>query len=482
MDLRRKEGRVTQGVSKGLARMRGVSRHIRSMGLIALISLSILACRIPFVGSSATGRDAITPSPLSTRRPTIPQPTSYTARTQTPDPNLESSDEQLLVDWVEGISVGEGEWLVFGMVLNRSGSDVEAVLLEITATAASGEILHQGRSSTAFYHLAQGESSPFQYQVRGLPDEVDAFSAAIVDYVPTQVERPNFDLRDVQFQPAGGQLVHITGRLVNPGEVPGRIHNITAIITDKEGHPLSVGTAAAFTRYLDPGEDTPFRISVRAEESVIDTEMAHRIFLDAVMADPVDPLGVEFLDPLDFQDAQGEFHLVGEVLNPSEEPIRTVVIAAVYDREGRVLDVAEKDLVILDSSAAYDLSLWGPMNDDPSLYQEAVSYRIQWDPLRTSPLVGTVHSIRAEVVSRSAVDLGLQISGTVQNTSDEEVRSGILRVEVRDEGGVVGAVQAEIPELLGPGEEWIFDLMIPIPGGLQAESLTLQAEAFQIIP
>ena len=338
---------------------------------------------------------------------------------------------------IQGFYDQYGAYRVVGLLKNNTDQFLDNIEVEVTIFDSEGDLLYSDVVYTLLYTLAPGESTPFELLVRdSLSEAQDVFGAAI-GFDSSNLERQVIQTRNSVVAIDENGNLHITGELFNNTQDPVQINGLAAAILDKKGGLLTAGDLSAGIQYLDPGEAGPFRVPMLGPVERIPEIGDYQIYIDSEAVPPQDYFDLKFAEPqYYFVDQFDSFHLVGEIANNSERSLTMRVVAAIYNQNGQVLDVASTDLPFssLESGSMlpYDFKYWGPLNSIPGLVDSATKYSVQWDPNWTYPNNrGTAElSISNET---NSVEAGYAIyEGIAVNNSGNILQNAVVIVSIFD--------------------------------------------------
>jgi hypothetical protein len=430
------------------------------------IALVMLACNI---GSSAE----------PTLTPTEPPPPTATAvpPTDTPEPTpteeiVEAPVEEpveepvpadtLAVVEVVGFRDEYDSLRVVGLVTNNTDRGVDSVEVEVEVFDANGNSLYTDQTNTDLYQLAPGDTSPFSLWIfEDLPD-ADNFAAIIVGQSSSEIERTEVEFKNLNMVVDDVGNVHVTGMIANNGDQPVKLGGLAAATFDANGDLFSANGYSVMIRYLEPGEDGPFRISITSPAGGA-TDVDYQLYVDAEVYDTEDFYDISFSTLNHYIDVYGSFHLVGEVTNNSEETLSIELLGAIFDAnleenpDAKVIDAASTSPPIYGvapgMTAPFDFDFWGPLNNKSGTPDLAAYYTIQWDPYWTWTSTTEYTDLTTDNDINDFDDYGGKFTGQVVNDTDAAVDGAVV---------IINLYSNETGELLITGYDSIFD---PIEAG-----------------
>jgi len=319
---------------------------------------------------------------------TIEEPTEQPTAEPLEEPATPPPGNELYIKEVNGFVDDLGSLHIVGLVVNNTNRAVDNVEVEVQIFDSSENLLFTEVTGISLYTLASGETSPFSYWVyEDLPD-ADNYVATIVGQSAAEVERAALEIDGVTFIVDDGGDLHVTGNLVNNSGNPVEVSGLAAATFDENGDLYTADSHSVLTRYLDPGEDGPFRVTMTGPKGGTANINEYEIFVDAVVIEPTESFDLVFSEThYNYLDSYASFHLVGEVTNNHNEYLTVSLIGGIYDQDGNVLDAATTDVptysIAPGETLPYDLQYWGPLNYKSDTFSIASSYTVQWDPYWT---------------------------------------------------------------------------------------------------
>ncbi len=277
---------------------------------------------------------------------------------------------------------------VVGLVKNNSERAVEDIEVEVEIFDGGGLSLHSDIANTSLYIIAPGETTPFALWVSESLPGAEYATATVVGHSTGDIEWASVEIRGTAVAVDDDGDVHVTGELYNSSGDPVQINGLAAATFDADGNLITAEAYSVASRYLDPGEDGPFRVTMLGPAEEIASIAEYLIYVDAEFTAPEDYYDLIFSEPTNnYMDKNDIFHLVGEITNNSKEHLSVDLLAAIYDDEGRVIDVASTSLPIYSLSPGetlpYDFNDWGLLNYKDGAIDDASTFSVQWDPYWT---------------------------------------------------------------------------------------------------
>ena len=355
-----------------------------------------------------------------------------------------------------------GSYRVVGLVKNYSGQAAEDIEVEIEIFDAGGLSLHSDIARAALYTIAPGEISTFALWVSENLPGAEYATATVVDHSVGEIERASVEIRGSVVTVDDDGDVHVTGELYNSRGDPVHINGLAAATFDADGGLMTAKDYSIASRYLDPGEDGPFRVTMIGPAEKIANITEYQIYVDAEYTAPEDYYDLIFSEPTNnYVDTNNTFHLVGEITNNTEEYLKVDLLAAIYDEEGNVIDVASTSLPIYSlepgETLPYDFDDWGMLNYKDGAIDDASTFSVQWDPYWT--WISEVEYVDLPIQNENSEfdDSYGRFTGEIVNDS------GLL---LSNAAVIICLYDAETGQIVAMGYESLFD---DIPAGESVE-------------
>lgn len=241
------------------------------------------------------------------------------------------------------------------------------------------------------------------------------------------------------------------------------INSIRAALFSADGEIITTETCQVCTRYLPPGGSGPFQFLIfgHPQEAVVDH---YEIYSSAEGGTFIDDFDVTFSE-LDqaYNDPAGNFHLLGDIQNDSDQILDLRLLATFYDQNQFIVGAAAYNLplssLVPGESSPYDISSIGPINAvDWSIQVDLAGSRVVDSPSYTLSTTGDEDNI-AEYLST--------FSGQVVNDTGETLQIILVVIGLREKstGRLVGLSSSLITGEFPPGSTVEYNLNVsPDPG------------------
>ena len=369
---------------------------------------------------------------------------------------------------------------VVGLVTNNSDRAVDNVEVEVEVFDADGNSLFTDVTNTDLYKLGTGETSPFHLWIfEDLPD-ADNYVATIVGQSSTEVDRAEVEFTHVNMVVDDDGEVHVTGMLLNNGDIPIKIGGLAGATFDTNGALVSADGYNVLMRYLDPGEDGPFRVTITGPAGGM-ADVDYQLYADVEVSDPEDYYELTF-SPLNYYiDVYGSFHLVGEVTNNSEEILGIELIAAIFDSnrednpDALAIDAASTSPPIYGvapgETVPFDFDFWGPLNYKTGSTDLVEYYAIRWDPYWTWTSSTEYVPLSTNNDIHEFDDYGGEFTGQVVNDTDAAVDGAVIIVNLysKETGELVITGYDSIYDPIEAGDTAIYEVYLDTPDNFDPE-------------
>ncbi len=361
-----------------------------------------------------------------------------------PESETPPPEDTIYVKTINGYRDDLGYLHIVGLVTNNTDRVVDDVAVEVAILDSDGNTLYAEITTITPFTLTPGETAPFSYWVSEELPEADRYSATVVSQSDAEIERATIKVDGVLLAVDDNGDIHLTGKIVNNSVKPILIDTLAAATFNENGKLLTADSHSVIVRYLDPGEDGPFRVTMTGPDSDSVDIAEYEIYVDAEVATPVEIFDFSTSESHYYYiDAYNFFHLVGEVTNNNNEFFTISLISGIYDVDGNVVDAATTDIptfsIAPGETLPYDFQYWGPLNYQNGAIDTASNYFVQWDPYWT-------WSSSSENVELSTDNDNFELSanqvtftGDVINDSGEEIQGATVIVTLynKDSGELV---------------------------------------------
>ena len=377
-------------------------------------------------------------------------------------------------------------WRVIGLVCNKTPEAVQNVQLEVDLFDQGGNAIYRNQNVfAALNNIAAGEASPFGlsiYDPIGAPDQV---KAAVTSSEKAVLKRATVDTQGVTTAIDDQGNLHITGELINHGDAPVEIHGLAAATFEKDGKMFTADYAGVLIHYLAPGASGPFRVSMFGPKSGATALDTYQLYFDAETTDPKEFLinaKADLKDLNPYLDANGQFHLVGEITNPGATNIGVRLLATVYDKDRHVIDASSLDTAISaikpGEAIPFAFNYWGALGGKKGLSDAFASYEVQVDPTWTWTTEMELFDLKTQNDSTQWNEFQGTFTGEVINSTGGDLESAVIMVGIYAKQAQAGAnpllatnyAFADIKDKLADGQTAPYTVYVPIPKGFNIDN------------
>jgi hypothetical protein len=459
---------------------------IKRFFFIVFLCVSVSACQVETVGDLISESQDLLVSPEIP--PSVPTPANISSGDSTPVFPTEDISS-LYVFNIKIIQDHPEPNRVIGLVINRTEHWVTNIKVDIQIYDSNDALLVNDTTTTSINSLSSGEISPFMLLVDDtLPNEVYTI-ATVTDYDQTELQRVEVVIRKDSISYDDRDYIHIMGELYNHNLFPIFIQTLAVATFDPDGNLANTDSQAIYSRYLDPGEVSPFRATLQGTGVIAQDIISYRVFIDASITAPEDFFDLEINPDLNhFVDRFGLFHLVGEITNKSEYVLDTHLLAAIYDSDGLIVDVSTTRLPLFaipnGETLPFDFNTWGPLNFNEGSIDSASAFSVQWDPHWTWHSEINYVPLAIDGHNKQIYPTHGIFSGMLINTSASRISNATVIVSLYDinTGTLLITSAREISEILLTGTSIDYEVNLDFPITIDLDSVDIKISAFGKIP
>ncbi|MFH1635350.1 MAG: FxLYD domain-containing protein [Chloroflexota bacterium] len=349
---------------------------------VALVAVLILAGRLNW---------NFTPATASQPAQTVSETPPVIVQSETPQATYPTATNiPAMQEVIEGLGVVDatltqdrwGGLKIIGLLRNKNPFAVRDISLQASLLDGSGALL----SEQWAYISSLGPGSEFLFIVytdtnfQAVRSYEIVISQGVYDdtYTGDQVKLGLQKKRITNWKDHG---IVICGELINQGNHDIYIIEATAAVFNQSGQILGAVEPYVPYQYLNPQETIPICFELSdLPDSIIQEISDYQLFIASSLEDaPADLPIVTSVDNF-YIDRYGIVHLVGLITNNGDTPAYPFLVAGLYDKDGNVISATNfypsPNIIFPNMSIPYDIHNWGPVNDDPGLSQEIVSYQV----------------------------------------------------------------------------------------------------------
>jgi hypothetical protein len=413
-------------------------------------------------------------------------------QTQDPIPTTSLPIDEISTEMdIQGIRVVNDDTFshrIIGLVRNNSDFSITNVKVAIQVFNTDGELIIDDIVSTALTSLVPGSSSPFVLWLQEPPPSNLRLSASVIDYTKAEFQRTDVKTRQQYITIDDNNDIHITGEIINNTLYPVQLVSFAAAVCNTDGDLLTTNSQSVFTRYLGPGEVSPYRVTMHRTGKNSTDLLEQKVYIDARIVNPEDYQNIEINNNLNqYKDRFGEFHLVGEITNHSKNKMNVGLVAGIYDSKGFVIDVATTRLALNSiypgESLPFDFNTWGPLSYKKGALELAETFSVQWDPFLSWPNELNYARLKLEIRSLEINPTHGIFKGKLINETDFDVSSTVViaRIYDQDTGNILATKDEEFITLIPPGGEYSYQLVVEYGESINPEFVDILIDAYGTI-
>jgi hypothetical protein len=388
-----------------------------------------------------------------------------------------------------------GAWRVVGVITNNSTKPVSKIVTGVETYTKSGQPADQGEDVAAYPDdLQPGAQAPFtawiDREIPGLDHfDVEEDECVLAD----SAERARVDVHGGQMALDDAGAAQVTAELVNPGTKAILVNGLMAAVYDKNGAILAADYVNVATRYLEPGETGPVRVSLDLPPGGAQQAKSYKFFMDAVVDQPAPlPLSVSHDIKIisHYTDNNGQFHLVGQITNPGKQELMASMQATVYTDSTKsvVADAAYLDTLVPiqpGETLPFDLTNWGALNSTRGLWDRLAKQNavisLRLEPFLTWTETTSVAELSLGDGNVSVNNQQALFTGKVQNDMSGRINAGEVVAVVRQKssGEIVatGRQALDITDSAAPGQILGYSITVTLPPNLDPTNLVTEVSA-----
>ncbi len=362
---------------------------------------------------------------------------------------------------------------IIGLISNDSEVTIRDVEVEIEVFDTNNNIIHTGNTTSGVTHITPQGTAPFELIVADPLVNPSSFAARITNANVLEGYPAGLN------QPQGivivedGRNLHITGEIYNNTVRPVRLHGVAVAIRSADGQLVAASPADVSIGYLRSAEKGPFRITVPMPPAIADVSaLSAQIYYDAEVSEVNQPYNVNLTPLSSYVDAQNDVHIVGNVVNNSDEFITVRVVAGVYDENSNVIDAAMTDTALYaippGESIPYDLCgagtlcSWGPLRALDDAKAKAANYLVQLDQTFTWATDVQLTSLQVVDSSQEYTPEAAIFKGQLINNTNVAVETPTVVIAIRhaETGALLSTGFQRFSQTLGVNEGVDYEVRI----------------------
>jgi hypothetical protein len=340
-----------------------------------------------------------------------------------------------------------GTYRIVGMLVNNTNNVLTGIKLRIEIKDEAGNSLLKENGNpvpNGIFHpmlktLAPGEVSPFEYSFDNAINPPASYDVKIQGYQSGEANRANLTAENVQISDNGSGWYYLTGELVNKGSQGVQINDLAGAVLDSSNNVLSADWTVGFVTQLTPngdpagGDRTPFEINF--PNPGISGTPSWSLYWDANLVSNVATSLLTTTITNGYVDQNGAQHVVGWVLNHSNQALTTLVVSGLYDENGNVLDASyfnNATPIPAGGSIPFNIVNFSYVDNNQAQASQVRTFTSQVDPAKINQVNNHISILETskETVQRDVASW--TVNGNITNTSDQELSSIIVVVSIMD--------------------------------------------------
>jgi hypothetical protein len=382
-----------------------------------------------------------------TQTPLPPSPTSLPLTTETPIPAatetpitaaqtgtstaIQPVGGQVTVMEMNSFKDESDYWYFYGLVRNDTEQTISDLQIEVKLLDSTETEIYTYTTRSILNYLAPGETSPFSdYTTAAFPDGKTMQASVVGSNSTEAINRATLEYRGITMWTDDYNNVYLSGEVFNANTNPVKINSIGGSLTDDTGKLVTASYAYPVLGYIELNGSSPFTMMFDAPLGQAAALTRYNFYSDALSTDPATTYDISLSDKNnDYQDSNGDTHLVGSVTNNNSEPMNIYLVAGIYDKDGNCVDASSIYLPVpLNPGMAfpYDLNMWGPMDYAPAAYETASDFKIIVDWASTHEASPPAYTLTTQNDTNAYDGSISKFNGTVINNSGRDLTVAIV--------------------------------------------------------
>ena len=435
-------------------------------------------------------------STQSTQTPQPPSPTSPPPPTETPIPIATSTVEiatppvvstfeipvsgQVNILEINGFKDEADYWYFYGLVRNDSERTIYDLQIEVNLLDSFGTGVYSYTTNTILYYLAPGETSPFSdFTTEPFPDGETMQATLVAQNSTEAINRANLEYRGITMWVDDYNDIYLAGEVFNGNPDPVEINAIAGSLTDETGKLVTASYAYPFLDYVEPNGSGPFVMMFDAPIGQAGALTNYALYSDALITNPTSTYDISLSDkPNDYQDNNGDMHLVGSATNNNTKPMNLFLVAGAYDENRNCIDANTLYVPIPlnpGETFPYDFIMWGALDYVPAAYEAATQFNINIDWLSTYEASSQAYTLTTEDETHSFDQSIGTFNGIVVNNSGQNLTTAIVIVALYDKtsGELIATSYSFVPESMTKDASGTYEVYLYPPNDIDPANIDI---------
>jgi hypothetical protein len=334
-------------------------------------------------------------------------------------------------------------------------------------------------------YLAPGDTSPFSdFTTEPFPNG-STMQATVVGSTNTEaINRAKLDYRGITLWVDDYNDIYLAGEVYNGSTDPVGINALAGSLTNDAGKLVTASYAYPFLGYVEPNGSSPFVMLFDAPLGQAGTLTNYILYSDAVIIDPAPTYDISISEKNnDYQDINGDMHLVGSATNNTTAPMNLSLVAGIYDENGNCIDANSVYVPIPINPGEiypYDFNMWGTMDYVPSAKEATTRSIVYIDWRYTYEAPSPASKLTTKDDSNSFDGNVGVFKGTVVNNSGQDLTTAIVIVNLYDKssGELIATSYSYVAESLTYNATGTYEVYLYPPNDFDPANVNIAITAF----
>jgi hypothetical protein len=205
----------------------------------------------------------------------------------------------------------------------------------------------------------------------------------------------------------------------------------------------------------------------------------YALYSDALFTNPTSTYDISLSDkPNNYQDNNGDTHLVGSTTNNTTEPMNLYLVAGAYDGNGNCIDTNTVFVPLPinpGETFPYDFIMWGALDYVPATYEEATQFKINIDWLSTYEASSQAYKLTTKDETHSFDQSVGTFNGIVVNNSGQNLTTTIVFVALYEKtsGELIATSFSFVPESMTKDASGTYEVYLYPPNDIAPANIDI---------